>query len=58
MYCFITSADCQFPLLLLGCEQSNEVLMTVLKSPAIITFVESDNNEKLWEKDGLSLLGP
>lgn len=59
MYCFNISMVCQFLRLPLVFERSNFGFRVVLKSPPLVIFVVSFNNSnKLWKKEGSSLLGP
>ena len=59
MYCFMTSVECQFLELPDVLERSIMGLMAVLKSPAIMGFVELYIKEKkLQKKNGSLLLGP
>ena len=47
MYCFIISVECQFLELLGVLERSIVGSMTVLKSPAIMRFVEHSKEKRL-----------
>ena len=61
MYCFNISVECQFLELAVVEDLSKLGLITVLKSPPIMT-VESDKldseSKNVWKKAGSSVLGP